>query len=89
MVPLKTRAILQTLDAVALVLKPDTKLHLLGVARPEAMDQFAVRGVTSFDSTSPFRQAFMDDRKNYHTPAQRRNRLRRPQRRHNRGQALE
>lgn len=68
MVPLKTPAIMQTLDAVSPVLKPDTKLHLLGVARPEVMDQFAARGVTSFDSTSPFRQAFMDDRKNYHTP---------------------
>ena len=31
------------------------------------MDQFADLGVTSFDSTSPFRQAFMDDRNNYHT----------------------
>lgn len=67
MVPLKTNQILETLDAVALVLKPDTNLHLLGVARPEVMDDFAERGVSSFDSTSPFRQAFMDDRKNYHT----------------------
>lgn len=67
MVPLKTKQIIETLDAVALVLKPDTNLHLLGVARPEAMDAFAERGVSSFDSTSPFRQAFMDDRKNYHT----------------------
>ena len=67
MVPLKTNQILETLDAVALVLKPDTNLHLLGVARPEVMDAFAERGVSSFDSTSPFRQAFMDDRKNYHT----------------------
>ena len=31
------------------------------------MDAFAALGVTSFDSTSAFRQAFMDDRKNYHT----------------------
>lgn len=65
--PLKTNQILETLDAVALILKPDTNLHLLGVARPEVMDDFAERGVSSFDSTSPFRQAFMDDRKNYHT----------------------
>ena len=68
LVPLKTPAILRILDAVSPILKPDTKLHLLGVARPEVMEQFAARGVTSFDSTSPFRQAFMDDRKNYHTP---------------------
>jgi hypothetical protein len=31
------------------------------------MDDFADLGVASFDSTSAFRQAFMDDRKNYHT----------------------
>lgn len=67
MVPLKTNQILETLDAVVQVLKPDTQLHLLGVARPDSMDAFAERGVSSFDSTSPFRQAFMDDRKNYHT----------------------
>jgi hypothetical protein len=68
MVPLKTRDILSTLRTVSEVLKPDTKLHLLGIARPEAMKEFVELGVTSFDSTSPFRQAFMDDRKNYHTP---------------------
>jgi hypothetical protein len=67
MVALRTPAILATLDAVKPVLKPDANLHLLGVARPEVMDEFAERGVTSFDSTSPFRAAFMDDRKNYHT----------------------
>ena len=33
------------------------------------MDEFAITGVTSFDSTSPFRQSFMDDRDNYHTVA--------------------
>lgn len=31
------------------------------------MEQFARHGVTSFDSTSAFRQAFMDDRNNYHS----------------------
>jgi len=31
------------------------------------MAQFAGHGVTSFDSTSAFRQSFMDDRDNYHT----------------------
>lgn len=68
MVPLKTKDIISTLRSVSEVLKPDTRLHLLGVARPEAMHEFVDLGVSSFDSTSPFRQAFMDDRKNYHTP---------------------
>jgi hypothetical protein len=72
MVPLRTRDILLSLQAVAVVLAEDTSkkiaLHLLGVTRLDAMAQFAELGVTSFDSTSPFRQSFMDDRDNYHTP---------------------
>ncbi|QSR30846.1 queuine/other tRNA-ribosyltransferase [Nocardioides sp. S5] len=68
MVPLKTREILASLDEIGGVLKSDTHLHLLGITRVESMDDFAALGVTSFDSTSAFRQAFMDDRKNFHTP---------------------
>ncbi len=72
MAPLKTNDILACLQAVALVLaeEPAKKiaLHLLGVTRLDAMARFAELGVTSFDSTSPFRQAFMDDQDNYHTP---------------------
>lgn len=67
MVPLKTRDILDALGAVAEIRRPDVQLHLLGVTRLDAMDQFGGFGVTSFDSTSPFRQAFMDDRDNYQT----------------------
>jgi hypothetical protein len=67
MVPLKTPDILACLEAISLVRKPETNLHLLGVTRVQSMEQFATLGVTSFDSTSPFRQAFMDDRNNYHT----------------------
>jgi hypothetical protein len=68
MVPLKTPDILSTLSAVALVLTPEIMLHLLGVTRIDALSRFEALGVSSFDSTSPFRQAFMDDRDNYHTP---------------------
>lgn len=67
MVPLKTAQILACLAQISSVLEPGTQLHLLGITRIDAMDQFAELGVTSFDSTSAFRQAFMDDRKNYHT----------------------
>ena len=42
------------------------RLHLLGVTRCEQIPEFASYGVTSFDSTSPFRQAFKDDRDNYY-----------------------
>ncbi|WP_432571584.1 tRNA-guanine transglycosylase DpdA [Kineococcus sp. SYSU DK005] len=67
MVPLRTPDILTCLSAVAEVRKPETKLHLLGITRLEAMVQFAELGVTSLDSTSGFRQSFMDEKDNYHT----------------------
>jgi hypothetical protein len=65
MVPLKTDSILQTLNAVAAV-RDGAQLHLLGVTRVEHIQRFAAMGVTSFDSTSPLRQAFMDDSDNYY-----------------------
>jgi len=67
MVPLKTADIVATLEVVDDVLKPDTQLHLLGVTRTEEIPRFAELGVTSFDSTSPFRQAFKDDKDNFYT----------------------
>ncbi|MGC4109608.1 MAG: tRNA-guanine transglycosylase DpdA [Nocardioides sp.] len=67
MVPLKTKDILASLNAIDAVRAPDTELHLLGITRFDSMELFADLGVTSFDSTSAFRQAFMDDRKNFHT----------------------
>lgn len=67
MVPLKTPEILTCLDAIHHVRNDTTQLHLLGVTRCDNVDAFAERGVTSFDSTSPFRQAFKDDRDNYYT----------------------
>lgn len=67
MVPLKTPDILAALHAIAEIRSPGTRLHLLGITRVEAMAEFESLGVTSFDSTSAFRQSFMDDRDNYHT----------------------
>jgi hypothetical protein len=68
MVPLKTREILACLRAIDAIRDPTTELHLLGISRCEDIPTFAGHGVTSFDSTSPFRQAFKDDRDNYYTP---------------------
>lgn len=68
MVPMKTHEILACLRAVDDLREPDTQLHLLGVTRIKDIPTFAEHGVTSFDSTSPFRQAFKDDRDNYYTP---------------------
>ena len=67
MVPLKTNAILETLEELDSVRNPDTQLHLLGVTRRDHLRKFQEHGVTSFDSTSPLRQAFMDDKDNFHT----------------------
>lgn len=66
MVPLKTPDILECLIEIGDVLKPETELHLLGITRVATIERFTDLGVTSFDSTSAFRQAFMDDRDNFH-----------------------
>ena len=68
LVPLKTKEILATLSAVSDVRAPETGFHLLGITRLDAMPAFADFGVVSFDSTSPLRKAFKDDRDNYYTP---------------------
>ena len=67
MVPLKTTAILQCLERIESVRRPDVTLHLLGVTRCDYVSEFQKYGVTSFDSTSPFMQAFRDGKDNYHT----------------------
>lgn len=66
MVPLKTPEILACLEAIDAVRRPDTRFHLLGVTRCNHIGRFQQYGVASFDSTSPFMQAFKDDRDNYH-----------------------
>jgi hypothetical protein len=68
MVPLKTSEILASLEAIKMVRRPSTKLHLLGISRLENLEAFERYGVYSFDSTSPLKRAFMDDKDNYHTP---------------------
>lgn len=67
MVPLKTRDILACLESIDSVRRPATRLHLLGVTRTENVEAFQNFGVVSFDSTSPLRQAFKDDKDNYYT----------------------
>jgi hypothetical protein len=67
MVPLKTSEILDSLKAVAGVRIPEVRLHLLGVTRIAQLSEFARFGVASFDSTSPLRQAFKDEKDNYYT----------------------
>jgi hypothetical protein len=68
MVPLKSAEIVSVLETVSEKRKPETRLHLFGVTRLDHVREFAQHGVVSFDSTSPLRQAFKDDRDNYYTP---------------------
>jgi hypothetical protein len=68
LVPLKTHEILEVLHAVSSVLRSKMEVHLFGVTRCEHIATFQRYGVTSFDSTSPLRQAFKDDKDNYYTP---------------------
>lgn len=66
MVPLKSHEIMSVLEAVSEKRRPHTRLHLFGVTRLDHVREFASHGVVSFDSTSPLRQAFKDDRDNYY-----------------------
>jgi hypothetical protein len=68
MVPLKTAEIQACLKAIEDVRHPETRFHLLGITRTELVKNYERYGVVSFDSTSPFRQAFKDDRDNYYAP---------------------
>src|SRR5205823_11446661 len=67
MVPLKTQEILACLAAIDEVRRSVAQFHLLGVTRTDRVAAFAKFGVVSFDSTSPLRQAFKDDKDNYYT----------------------
>jgi len=67
MVQLKIDQILACLEAVDKVRLPNTSLHLLGISRTQRYRAFHTLGVRSLDSTSPFRQAFKDDKDNYYT----------------------
>ena len=66
-VPLKTPDILACLEAANTVRNPDTQFHLLGITRCENVQLFGEYGAVSFDSTSPLRKAFKDDKHNYYT----------------------
>lgn len=68
MTKLRTKELMQILQAVKEVLRDDTKLHLFGIARGEECNEFYSMGVRSIDSTSPLRQSFLDRSNNYHIP---------------------
>lgn len=66
-VRLSTKRILRILEAVHEAVPEHVRIHLFGIARPEATKRFAELGVVSVDSASPLRRAFLDGKKNYWT----------------------
>jgi len=66
MVPLKSNEIADVLKTCNPRLRSDTRLHLFGVTRLSHVKEFASLGVVSFDSTSPLRQAFKEEKDNYY-----------------------
>ncbi|HAG82055.1 MAG TPA: queuine/archaeosine tRNA-ribosyltransferase [Cyanobacteria bacterium UBA12227] len=62
-----TQEILEILKAIHPHLTPNTRMHLFGVGRLNAVPVFRHLGVTSFDSASPLRKAWLDSAANYHT----------------------
>lgn len=59
-----TAEILKIVHAVRAV-APDVRLHLLGVLRPKALDDLRAANVTSFDSASFLRKAWLRSGQNY------------------------
>ena len=63
----KTTQILEILESVNSIRNPSTKIHLFGVARPEAINAFREAGVNSIDSARFLRQAWLSATSNYYT----------------------
>jgi hypothetical protein len=71
--------ILQILNEIDKIRKPATKLHLFGVARPDALEEMHRLGVASIDSASFLRRAWLGASSNYFTPNQKYAAIRIPQ----------
>jgi hypothetical protein len=65
-VPLRADDIHRCLIAVRERIAPQTRLHLLGFAKAEQIDDFVKHRIESFDSISPLLRAFKDARSNYY-----------------------
>lgn len=62
-----TSKIIEILEAIHPHLKNHIRMHLFGVGRINAIPAFRHLGVTSFDSSSPLRSAWLDSASNYHS----------------------
>lgn len=60
-----TKQIIEVLQQVAPIVPEDLQLHLFGVARLDAIPTFKALGITSFDSASHLRRAWLGSSSNY------------------------
>jgi hypothetical protein len=67
LVPLKAHQIHQIVQAIRDAVPTSTRIHLLGFAKADVIEQFVPYNITSFDTTSPLIRAFKDEKKNYYT----------------------
>jgi len=67
LVPLTAPQIHKIIQAVRESVPQNTKIHLLGFAKADVIEEFVRYNITSFDTTSPMIRAFKDSRKNYYS----------------------
>lgn len=63
-----TNEILEVLEAVSKIRNKNTRIHLFGVARLNALEEFMRHGVSSVDSAGMLRQAWLSSTNNYYSP---------------------
>jgi hypothetical protein len=68
LVPLSNDDIHSILQAVRYSINQNIRIHLLGFAKADHIQDFIKYDISSFDSTSPLIKAFKDSRKNYFLP---------------------
>ena len=66
MVPLTAKQIMSAYTAVKESVPSNVKIHILGFAKEDTVNQFINKGLDSADTTSPLISAFKDKRKNYY-----------------------
>jgi len=64
----RTEEVLSIFEAIREVVPVGVGVHAFGLARPEATADLVRLGVTSIDSASPLRKAWLDSAHNYWTP---------------------
>lgn len=69
LVPLTNDDIHTLLQSIRYSIKASTKIHLLGFARTDHVQDFLKYDISSLDSTSPLIKAFKDAKRNYFLPA--------------------